>query len=34
MEVIELGQAGQIMQMSKIPDYGNGGDPFGTMMLP
>ena len=33
MEVIELGHEGQIMQMSQIPDYGNGGDPLGTMML-
>lgn len=28
MEVIELGQEGQIMQMSGLPDYGNGGDPL------
>lgn len=34
MEIIELGQTGQIMQMSGLPDYGNGGDPLNTMMLP
>lgn len=34
MEVIELGQTGQIMQLSGLPDYGDGGDPLSTMMLP
>ena len=34
VDIIQLGHEGQIMQMSKIPDYGDGGDPFGIMMLP
>ena len=34
IEILELGHEGQIMQMSQIPDYGNGGDPLATMMLP
>ena len=28
MEVVELGQEEQLMQLSGIPDYGNGGDPL------
>ena len=34
VEVIELGHEGQIMQMSGIPNYNNGGDPLNAMLLP
>lgn len=33
-EVIELGHEGQIMQLSSIPNYNNGGDPLNATMLP
>jgi hypothetical protein len=34
VDVIQLGHEGQIMQMSGLPDYSDGGDPLGIMMLP
>lgn len=29
-EIFDVTQEGQIMQMSRIPDYSNGGDPLNS----
>lgn len=32
VDIIELRCEGHLLQMSQIPDYQNGGDPFATLL--